>query len=124
MSKNFVHHNSRPRIVIRCTGGANLGRYYNASYYEITSSGQRLSQKQINALFDAGFIGYGQEFNITNRCDGAEEPAGVDIVPCTVEVDGKPTGEAPINPYSGEPYEDWNDPYFVYTTEARVDSSD
>jgi len=123
MSKDFVHRNPRPSIAIVCTGGRSLGNCYSESTFEITAR-RRLERKQIHALWDAGFIGYGQEFGVTSQCDGNEEPAGVDIVPCTVEIDGKPTGDAPINPYTGNMYEPYNEPYYVYRTYARVDSGD
>lgn len=110
--------NVRPSLVIESTGGASLGRCYAAMYYKITST-RKLNSEMIKHLWDAGFLGYGQEFMIKSKCDGTEQPEGVDVVESLNE-DGSPQ----INPYSHKPYPPSKNPYYCYNTEARVDSSD
>lgn len=82
-------------LVIKGLGGQNLGLCYNAMYYEISCC-YKLSPQKIKELFNMGVIGYGQEFHIHSKCDGTEEP---------------------VKNESGEYF-------YVYKTEARVDSSD
>jgi len=124
MATKYVYRNDRPSLAVRCTGGASLGNCHDAMYYEIVSR-VRLDAKRIRALWDAGFLGYGQSFMITSTCDGTEEPAGEDIVPCVEEIDGVPQPGPAMNPYMpGVPYEPMSQLYFRYTTEARVDSGD
>jgi len=114
-----IRKRERPKIEIRCTGGANLGRCYNAAYYKITST-HRLSREQIIGLRNLHLLGSGQEFRINSQCDGKEEPAGFD----TVNMIDTKTGEIAINRYSGKQYEPVDEPYYEYQTETRVDSSD
>lgn len=121
MSK--VWRQDRPKLVIESKGGANLGRCYNAQYFEVTST-TALCREDLYKLREMGFLGYGQEFHVTGPFSsepGVPEPTGVDVVQC---VDTE-TGEAPaVNPYSGKPYPDHEFPYYVYKCESRVDSSD
>jgi len=113
-----VYKRERPELVIERTGGSKLGNCYYAQYYTVTSTRQ-LSKEKITGLYNLGLLGYGQEFEIPSQCDGDEDPAGIDVIPC---IDDE-TGEVAINPYSEKEYEPANDPYFVYETVHRVDSS-
>lgn len=110
--------NHRPLLTIECTGSKNLGSCYNAAYFKITSP-NRMKAERIMKLRAAGVLGYGQEFYITSLCDGKEQPDGTDVVPCLDE-DGKPA----VNAYTGLPYTDSHQPYFVYLCEDRCDSGD
>lgn len=123
--KHYVYRNTRPKLVIECTGSKNLGRCYTATYYRITSL-ERLSKEKLEGMFDIGLIGLGQMFSILSKCDGTEEPAGTDTVPCVVvdPVTGEVLNERAINPYTGEPYLPNMQPYYVYNTENRCDSGD
>ena len=113
-----IFKRDRPYLVVVQKGGAKLGNCYSASYETITCHDQ-LSAKKINAMRDAGVLsGYGQEFYIRSQCDGEEEPAGHDEVPC---VDSE-TGETAVNPYSNKLYEASSMPYYEYKVEHRVDS--
>lgn len=123
MSKTFEYRNPRPLLIVESTGGASLGNCYNASYQRVTST-QRLGRKEIEALREAGVLGYGQEFYIRSRCDGQEAAAGHDAVSCVTVVNGVVTDEPAVNDYTGEPYAPVQRPYFVYETESRVDSGD
>ena len=114
-----VFKNSRPHFVIECEGGKSLGNCYSATYFKITST-RKLSQKELDNLWRAGFLGYGQEFSVKSKCDGSEEPAGHDRV-VWIEED---TGERAVNPYTQNLYDDHLYPYYVYKTEARCDSGD
>ena len=87
----------RPSLVIEHLGGRNLGRCYNAMFYRVTST-QALSRDDLSRLRDIGFLGYGQEF----ICEGPVRYE--DAVPTGIDEDGTP--------------------YFVYSCESRVDSSD
>lgn len=140
--KSYVYRNPRPNLTIEPAGGASLGRCYSATYFRVTSL-HPLSMKNLGALREAGFLGYGQEFSARqvidekgSRCQVPNEldwrtskdvqATGVEDVPC-VEVDdhtGKPTGNPPVNPYSGELYKPSSTPYFTYECEDRCDSSD
>jgi hypothetical protein len=60
-----------PTLIIENTGGANLGRCYNASYYKVKSIDRPLADADIEALHDMGQLGYGQEFSFTR---GDNEP--------------------------------------------------
>ena len=108
----------RPSIEIRFMGERNLGRCYNGYYYQITST-RRLSSEQIAGLRKLHLLGSGQMFSVNSQCDGKEEPAGHDTVQCVDE-----EGKVAMNRYSGKLYKPREEPYFVYNTETRVDSSD
>jgi len=125
VTKSYVYRNARPSIVIESRGGKQLGNCYHASYYRVTSL-RKLTKETIDGMFRLGLIGYGQEFCILTKCDGSEEPAGTDTVPCVVidEGTGEVIDEPAINPYSGEPYGPNMQPYYVYDTESRCDSGD
>lgn len=151
---NFVYRNERPSLTIAPAGGANLGRCYSASYFDVTST-RPLSMEDLKLLRDIGFLGYGQEF-MAHQVIGEEKvqvpqrfnpgrytvdfkegdeqlpsakdvkPSGIDVVPC-VMVDRATGAVIPgeaINPYSGKPYAPNKQPYFTYRCESRVDSSD
>ncbi len=60
-----------PQLVVEITGGANLGRCYNATYFKIKSLNRPLSDDDVRALRDMGWLGYGQEFEFRR---GPEEP--------------------------------------------------
>jgi|SRR5690349_5508114 len=113
------YHNPRPQLAIESTYTKNLGRCYNAYGFKVVSRG-RLTQKQLQALREAGFLGYGQGFEIKSQCDGTELPAGQDEVLCVNE-DGSPG----LNKYNGnKPYPAIRQNYWVYEVEDQVDSSD
>ena len=116
-----VYKRGRPDITVECTGGKNLGNCYNATFYKVTSVKQ-LSKEQIEGLRDLGLLGSGQEFFIRSKCDGVEEPAGFDTIPCVDEE----TGEQAYNPYSEDraPYPAQEEPYYEYDIERRIDSGD
>jgi hypothetical protein len=48
-------------ITVVRTGGRNLGRCYNAEYFEVHSK-EELSNEFIDLLRKIGMLGYGQEF--------------------------------------------------------------
>jgi hypothetical protein len=123
MATHNVYLNPRPTLTIKVTGGRKLGNCYSATYYEVTSR-TRLTRDQLEALFEAGFLGCGQEFRVDAQCDGEEPSAGEDLVECVTEVDGVPQPGPALNPYSGKPYEPMKQPYYTYRTETRCDSSD
>jgi hypothetical protein len=115
-----VYRNTRPELTVERTGGKNLGRCYNATYVTVTSL-KKLSKEILQDMRTMGLlVGYGQEFRIHSQCDGDEEPAGHDSIPC---VDDE-TGEPAMNPYSGKPYQPIEVPYYQYKVEHRVDSGD
>lgn len=118
---SHVWKSPRPKLVIESRGGANLGRCYNAQYFEVTST-TALCREDLYKLREMGFLGYGQEFRVSGPfSDEDHEPTGVDVVQCV----NTETGETPaVNPYSGKPYPDHEFPYYVYRCESRVDSSD
>jgi hypothetical protein len=137
---DFVHKNPRPTLVVESKGGANLGRCYTASYYQVTSLSS-LSMEDLVHLRSAGFLGYGQEFSAEQVIGEKKVPvpakldwqsrkdiqaSGVEMIPCTM-VDRR-TGEVipgeAINPYSGKPYGASEQSYYVYVCESRCDSSD
>lgn len=123
MTTRHIYLSHRPRLTIEYTGGKTLGNFYEASYYRVTSF-CRLNLDQLQALRAAGLLGSGQYFTVTSKCDGSEEPAGYDDVPCVVEIDGQVVDQPAINPYSGAPYGPVKQPYFVYEIDSRCDSSD
>lgn len=136
-----VYRNPRPSLTVESTGGSRLGNCYSATYFRVTSL-HALSMKNLRALREAGFLGYGQEFSarqitIENsrapvpaeldwRSSKDVSPSGHDDVPC-VEVDDR-TGEVlrnpSINPYSGREDQPTKISYFVYECEDRCDSGD
>lgn len=136
----YIHKNVRPSLAIESRGGANLGRCYNASYFDVTSLSP-LSMEDLLRLRECGFLGYGQEFMAYQVVNGERisvpksldwktkkdvKESGHDIVPC-VMIDRTTRevvpGEA-INPYSGKAYEPQPVPFYIYRCESRVDSSD
>lgn len=123
--RSFVYLNPRPTLVIEHVGGGQLGNCYSGSTWRVTST-TKLTAAKLVALNAAGVLGIGQEFYVRSQADGKEAAAGEDEVPC-VTVDrrtGKPTGEPPINPYSGNLYGSHKYPFYVYECESRCDSSD
>lgn len=100
-----------PALRITCTGGRNLGRCYNATFFEVVSTrpllgeDAREGQEKVNKLVELrrlGFLGYGQEFS----AGGAEV---------------KPEDEF----YDPEEFQtSKHGKVYVYRCESRVDSSD
>lgn len=114
----------RPDLVIEVTGGASLGNCYSSTTRRVTSA-SRLTREQLTALYRLGLLGMGQEFYIRSTCDGTEEPAVFDDVPCVmVDDNDQPTGEPAINQYTGEPRPPTRYDYFVYDLDTRCDSGD
>ena len=124
-TKNFVYRSSRADIAIKCTGGASLGNCYSASYWTVTSR-HKLTVEKLEGMRKLGVLGFGQEFRILSKCDGTEEAAGHDEVPCSVEdrYTGKVLDEPAINPYSGEPYKPIQESFYIYNCESCCDSGD
>jgi hypothetical protein len=122
-NRTFEFRSPRPRLLVEFLFGVSLGNCYSARRYRVTST-QRMARKEIEALREAGVLGHGQEFYIRSRCDGQEEPAGKDVVPCVTVVDGAVVDEPAVNPHTGDPYAPIQCGYFVYEVESRVDSSD
>lgn len=147
MYNKRVYLNSRPRLTIENGGGAKLGNCYYSHVYRITSL-IPLGMKEISALRNAGFLGYGQTYQTfhlhsfdgrkAERSDvpattdayafyGREQPKpyGVDIIQCS-EVDGMGNviRVPSVNPYSGEEDQPHPAPYYVYECTDYVDSSD
>lgn len=117
---SFVYKNDRPFLTVEITDKIKLGRCYYGTKILVTCT-QKLSKDKLTQLRLAGALGaYGQEFYIHSQCDGDEEPAGYDEVPC---IDEK-TGEKALNPRTGKVYPNHRQPFFQYRVEHRVDSSD
>ena len=116
-----IYKNDRPNLVIKREGGKDISNCYSVVFFTVTSR-QKLSKEKIEKLADAGFLGYGQEFYIRSKCDGNEEPAGTDKVQCVDEN----TGKQAMNPYSDPsmPYPDYEENYYEYKIERRIDSGD
>lgn len=140
MSTMRVYRGSRARLTIENAGGRNLGRCYNASYYKVTSQ-DRLDMERLCKLREAGFLGYGQEFEahfineegkkvaVEAKVDWQSpkiEPTGVDVVQCSeVDEDTNEVIKCPsINPYTGKEDVPTELQYYIYHCESRVDSSD
>lgn len=132
---DFAWRNPRSALVIESTGDGQLGNCYSSMTYKVTSR-QPLTKDKLVALRELGFLGYGQEFfcylltpslrQLTIAESGTQDPSGHDIVPCSMidRGNGKIIPGPAINPYSGLPYPDHQDPYYIYICESRVDSSD
>jgi hypothetical protein len=58
-----MSNDTTPVFEIYNRGGANLGRCYNAQYFEIRSSTE-LSKEQLDKLRNSGLLSYGQEFYV------------------------------------------------------------
>lgn len=123
--KTFVHRNPRPLLTIEHVRTISLGRCYSESLYTVTSR-NRLDRETLVALREANLLGYGQEFGVKSKCDGTEEPAGYDEVPCTVvdDVTGEVVCGDAINPYTGQPYPPSKSYYYKYDCVSRCDSGD
>lgn len=124
MNKKYLWTPTRPMLTIERNGSAALGRCYSQGNYKVTSS-SRLSKAQLEGMARLGVIPAGQEFGVSSQCDGHEEPAFVDEVPCTVQdIRGNKLDEPAINPWTKQPYTPHRFPYFVYECWERTDSSD
>lgn len=139
--KDVLWSNPRAELTVESGGGRELGNCYSASTYVVTAL-HPLDAEQINALRNAGFLGYGQEFHIRGQqVDGQMapvpakldwqtrpkiKPSGMDKVAARVRdrATGNWLDEPPVNQYTGQPTPDQDMPYFVYVVESRVDSSD
>ena len=122
---SVIYKSPRPNLSIECTGGANLGNCYNASYWRVTSRFP-LKSDVLHELNKIGVLGFGQEFRILSTCDGTEQPAGFDEAP-PVDVDdrtGEPTGKEPRAWNGALLTKPSKQVYYVYECEARCDSSD
>ena len=106
-----------PSLTVKCIGGRNLGRCYNESTYEVRSD-RELKRATIDALYEAGFLGYGQGFSVS--------PVRVETVMVSpvVKQGDLVLDEPPINPYTGELYKPAENKVFVYTCVSTCDSSD
>lgn len=124
MKKNFYFISPKPKISIEFVRKSVRNNTYERGGYKITSL-YRLSKEQIGKLWEAGLLGSGQGWSIASRCDGHEEPAGEDIVPCTVidEDTGNVLDEVALD-YRGIPYKNQGVPYYVYQTYYVCDSGD
>mgnify|MGYP003351938383 CR=1 FL=1 len=59
-----LYKHSHPELSIVVRAGRRLGNCYNEFSYRVTSL-RRLSPKEILALRQAGFLGWGQQFTVT-----------------------------------------------------------
>ena len=100
-----------PRLNVVCTGGANIGRCYNASYFTIITA-HELTDDDIKTLKNMGVLGSGQEFSTLER--NTKKKAS--------EVYGDEYVTRRINEYSGKMWASDPDVY-VTKCERRVDSS-
>lgn len=105
----------RPVLTIAYMSTTSIGKYCSSIRYRVVSSGKRLSEEQLNMLFQARLLGVGQEFRIVTRCDADMPPAGHDE--CSLVYND--TGE----PCPGD-YSLLDRPYYVYETETICDSGD
>lgn len=135
-----IYRGPKANLTVEGAGGANLGNCYNAMYFKVTSL-TRLDMESLVKLREAGFLGYGQEFDawyinhegkkvqVDAKVDWQSpkiEPTGNDLVQCS-EVDER-SGEViktpSINPYTKKEDAPTLIPFYVYHCESRVDSSD
>ena len=121
--KNYYFISPRPKVAIEYSRGTTRNNTYHRAGYKITSL-YRLTKEQITKLWDAGMLGSGQSWGISSQCDGKEEPAGQDTVPCTViDENGNVLDEVAVD-YRGVPYGPEPVPYYVYHTYFVCDSGD
>jgi hypothetical protein len=129
----IIFKSPRAKLTIEHSSSRSLGRCYSESTYRVTSTSP-LKPLTIEAFRAAGLLGTGQEFlSFQVLPDGRrvplseqQEPSGTDLVE-GLEVDeftGKPTGSAPLNPYTGKPYPPHSFSYFIYECVTRCDSGD
>lgn len=141
MEKDNIWINPRPLLTIEHAGGGLLGNCYHGRTYRITST-RVLDAEGIKAIRATGMIGGGQEFYIRGQeIDGQlvpvpaklewhqvkdVKPSGIDSVKPSVRDrrTGKILDEPAIHRYTGEPSANQDEPFYVYVTEDRVDSSD
>ena len=135
MSTHITWKKIRPSIAIECVRSVELGRCYKAVFFSVVTDCP-LTKDQISALDKAGFLGCGQVFSFSFKTpdgqlvgklpDRGDEPTGYDLADA-IEVNAK-TGEvvnaSPINRNTGKPYEQYKYPYYMYSCERTIDSSD
>jgi hypothetical protein len=118
----ITYPTKRPNLVIEFVATKSLGRCYSASTFKVTSR-RPLKADDLNGLFQLGFLGVGQEFKFEGPTVAANyknsTPTGYDDLQAVNE-----DGSMAINKYTNQPYAPIKDPYYVYTCETRVDSSD
>lgn len=112
----------RPNLVVELIASKSLGRCYSSSTFRVTSR-RPLRTDHLEGLFKLGFLGVGQEFSFQGPIVEAgyknSVPTGYDDIQAVNE-----DGSIAINKYTNQPYTPIKDPYYVYTCETRVDSSD
>lgn len=111
---SFVEQEGKrvPRLAVVCTGGANLGRCYHASFYTIITT-RELDDETFKMLVAQGYLGYGQEFSTRER-NTKKKASEVDLL-----------GDEYVTRkmHYGKPWT--NDPdVYITRCERRVDSSD
>lgn len=117
--------NPRPQLTIECTRGFQISNCYSGALWRVTSD-RRLSRGTLEALNNAGVLGFGQEFRILSRADGSEDPAGKDAIQPSVRdrVTGNLVeGEIAVD-YLGKPHTAMEMPFWIYECESRCDSGD
>ena len=123
MTQRQAYLRDRPALAVKLVSSAELGRCYYGSTFEITST-CKLTSAQLLALREGGFLGHGQEWRVVSQHDGSEAPAGEDLVECVaLDERGRFLGPA-VHPITGAPVEPMRLPYWVYSIESRIDSSD
>ena len=123
MSNRCLFISKRPLLTIEDLGEKVLRPCYYEFRYKITSQ-RKLSQSQIQKLWEANLLGYGQTWGINSPCDGNEEPAGFDLVAGTMVNELDEVLDLPPTSYFGKPVSPEKMFYYEYLTYARADSSD
>ena len=122
LGTQVIFHNPRPILTIEVARSMKLGHCYSGTTYRITSR-QRQTPGTLRKLFEAGVLGFGQEFRVISQADGKEEAAGLDECRAVLLRDnGILDLVTPAVNWEGKPIPVARIPYFVYETETRCDS--
>lgn len=114
-----VYRSKRPLLTVERVGGGSLGNCYHYIQVKVIAD-KRLSKEQLSIMRENGLLGsFGQGFSIKSACDGSEEAAFYEEVPCLDEE----TGEPWVNPYSNKESKPIKVPFYEYLVEHRIDSS-
>lgn len=110
-----------PDLHLKCTGSREAGRCYYITTFEVRSI-HKLSRAVFDGLREAGLLGYGQGFSVSEPKEEQEL-----LVPVLKDSAGKVISEGydvVVSPYSRQPYAPSYRTVYIYTITSECDSSD
>lgn len=119
---HVVFKSSSPELSVRHVATRSKGRCYTVSTYEVRST-HKLPRIVFDGLREAGMLGYGQGWSVSEPTSEPEQlvPTSIDEFTGKVLAEGY---EVVLNPYTRLPYSSSSRTIYVYTVTSECDSGD